>query len=55
MSMETMKLEQLIQATSGLSNRKETPTFANGEPITEIRIVISMIRCTMMTVFTHRA
>jgi|GEM_PF-4977500 len=40
MSMETMKLEQLIQATSGLSNRKETPTFANGEPITEIRISI---------------
>lgn len=38
--METMKLEQLIQATSGLSNRKETPIFANGEPIAEIRISI---------------
>ena len=38
--METMKLEQLIQATSGMSNRKETPIFANGEPITEIRISI---------------
>ena len=25
--METMKLEQLIQATSGLSNRKETPVL----------------------------
>ena len=38
--MKTMKLEQLIQATSGLSNRKETPVLANGEPITEIRISI---------------
>lgn len=36
--METMKLEQLIQATSGLSNRKETPVLVNGQPITEIRI-----------------
>lgn len=36
--METMKLEQLIQATSGLSNRKETPVLINGQPITEIRI-----------------
>ena len=36
--METMKLEQLIQATSGLSGRKETPVLANGQPITEIRI-----------------
>ena len=35
-----MKLEQLIQATSGLSNRKETPVFVNGQPITEIRISI---------------
>ena len=34
--METMKLEQLIQATSGLSNRKETPVLVNGQPITEI-------------------
>jgi len=38
--METMKLEQLIQATSGLSNRKETPVLVNGRPITEIRISI---------------
>lgn len=36
--METMKLEQLIQATSGLSNRKETSVLVNGQPITEIRI-----------------
>ena len=26
-NMETMKLEQLIQATSGLSNRKETRLY----------------------------
>lgn len=38
--METMKLEQLIQATSGLSNRKETPVLVNGRPITKIRISI---------------
>ena len=38
--METMKLEQLIQATSGLSNRKETPVLVNGQPIAEIRISI---------------
>ena len=38
--METMKLEQLIQATSGLSNRKETSVLVNGRPITEIRIFI---------------
>ena len=38
--METMKLEQLIQATSGLSNRKETPVLVSGQPITEIRISI---------------
>ena len=38
--METMKLEQLIQATSGLSNRKETPVLVNGQPIMEIRIFI---------------
>ena len=38
--METMKLEQLVQATSGLSNRKETPVLVNGQPITEIRISI---------------
>lgn len=38
--METMKLEQLIQATSGLSNRKETQVLVNGQPITEIRISI---------------
>lgn len=38
--METIKLEQLIQATSGLSNRKETPVLVNGQPITEIRISI---------------
>lgn len=36
--METMKLEQLIQATSGLSDRKETLVLVNGQPITEIRI-----------------
>lgn len=38
--METMKLEQLIQATSRLSNRKETSVLVNGQPITEIRISI---------------
>lgn len=38
--METMKLEQLIQATSGLSSWKETPVLVNGQPITEIRISI---------------
>ena len=38
--METMKLEQLIQATSGLSDRKNTPVLVNGQPITEIRISI---------------
>ena len=38
--METMKLEQLVQATSGLSNRKETPVLVSGQPITEIRISI---------------
>ena len=38
--METMKLEQLIQATSGLSNRKNTAVFVNGQPIAEIRISI---------------
>ena len=38
--METMRLEQLIQATSGLSSRKETPVLVNGQPITEIRISI---------------
>jgi len=38
--METMKLEQLIQATSGLSNRKETLVLVNGQPIAEIRISI---------------
>lgn len=35
-----MKLEQLIQSTSGLSNRKDTPVLVNGQPITEIRISI---------------
>ena len=35
-----MKLEQLIQATSDLSNRKETPVLVNGQPIMEIRIFI---------------
>ena len=38
--METMKLEQLIQATSGLSNRKDTPVLVNGQPIIEIQISI---------------
>ena len=38
--METMKLKQLIQATSGLSNRKDTPVLVNGQPITEIRISV---------------
>lgn len=38
--METIKLEELIQSTSGLSNRKETPVLVNGQPITEIRISI---------------
>lgn len=36
--METVKLEQLIQATSGLKNRKEALVFANGDAVTEIRI-----------------
>ena len=40
--METMKLEQLIQATSGLSNRKETPVLVNGQPINEWLYVISI-------------
>lgn len=36
--METMKLEQLIQATSGLKNRVATPILADGKPIIELRI-----------------
>ncbi len=36
--METMKLEQLIQATSALKNRNTTPIHANGESIVEVRI-----------------
>lgn len=36
--METMKLEQLIQATSGLKNRNTTPILANGKTIVEVRI-----------------
>lgn len=36
--METMKLKQLIQATSGLKNRSATPILANGKPIVEVRI-----------------
>ena len=36
--MEIMKLEQLIQASSGLSDRKNMAVFVNGQPITEIRI-----------------
>lgn len=38
MSTETMKLEQLIQATSGLKNRNVTPILAGGKPIAEVRI-----------------
>ena len=38
--METMKLEQLIQATSGLSDRENTAVLVNGQPITEIRISV---------------
>ena len=38
--METMKLEQLIQATSGLSDRKNTSVLVNGQSVTEIRISI---------------
>lgn len=38
--METMKLEQLIQTTSGLSDRKNTLILVNEQPITEIRISI---------------
>ena len=33
-----MKLEQLIQATSGLKNRSATPILANRKPIVEGRI-----------------
>lgn len=36
--MESIKLEQLIQATSGLKNRKEALVFSNGESVVEIRI-----------------
>lgn len=36
--METMKLEQLIQASSGLKNRIATPILADGKPIVELRI-----------------
>lgn len=35
-----MKLEQLIQATSGLSDRENTAVLVNGQPITEIRISV---------------
>ena len=42
--MEPIKLEQLIQATSGLKNRKEALIFANGEAVVEIRISLSEIR-----------
>lgn len=38
MSTETMKLEQLIQATSGLKNRNVTPILVGGKPIAEVRI-----------------
>ena len=34
--METMKLEQLIQASSGLKNRVATPILADGKPIVEL-------------------
>ena len=40
MNTETMKLEQLIQATSGLKNRNATPILAEGKPITEVRISV---------------
>ena len=36
--METMKLEQLIQASGGLKNRVATPILADGKPIVELRI-----------------
>ena len=38
MNTETMKLEHLIQATSGLKNRNVTPILAGGKPIAEVRI-----------------
>ena len=38
--METIKLEQLIQATSELSIRRKTPVLVNGQSITEICISI---------------
>lgn len=38
MNTETMKLEQLIQATSGLKNRNITPIYSGGKPIAEVRI-----------------
>ena len=40
MNTETMKLEQLIQATSGLKNRNATPILAEGKPISEVRISV---------------
>ena len=36
--METMKLEQLIQASSGLKNRVATPILADEKSIVELRI-----------------
>ena len=36
--METMKLEQLIQASSGLKNRVATPILADEKPIVELQI-----------------
>lgn len=40
MNTGTMKLEQLIQATSGLKNRNVTPILAEGKPISEVRISV---------------
>ena len=40
MNTEMMKLEQLIQATSGLKNRNATPIIAEGKPISEVRISV---------------
>ena len=41
--METMKLEQLIQATSGLSNRKETPVLSMDSQLRKFVFPLKMV------------
>ena len=36
--METISLLQIIEVTSGLAGRNNTPLFIDGHPVTEIRI-----------------